>query len=614
MSHPQDYEQALETLRQRVYELEASETQLKQTEDELQASEKKYRTIFENTGAATILIEADTTITMANTEFEKLTGFLRDEIEGKMSWVNFIHHEDRPRMVDYHHFRRMNPLSAPRNYKCRFINRSGRMLECYLTVAVLPGTSRSIASFLDITEIREAERALRAQEEQFRMLVDTMSDGFGVQDADGLITYVNDQVCEMLGYSREELVGTQAYEFLSENSKTIWLNEMLKRKENRYEPYEVTWQSHEGELIHTIVSPRPMYDADGNFIGSFAVFTDITSRKIAEERLRLSEEKFAKAFRSSPDAVAITTMKEGRFIDVNEGFLRITGYDRSEVIDHTSLNIGLWPSPEFRRDIMAQVVEKGGIKDVEVDFRVKSGEVHKIVYSAESIDLRGEPHVISVFADVTEQRRLEREILDIGERERQKIGQDLHDDLQQHLIGIEALALLLEKRLEQKSKTNAGLAHEMVALMREAITKTRTIARGLSPVYIDEGALFTAIRDLAKQVESIFGVSFRLDVSKAVQVKDNAAAVHIFRIIQEAVNNAVRHGKARHITITLKPKKGFITLTIADDGIGFPDELGQKKGLGLSIMRHRARMIGADLVIKKNPKGGTSVICQLAHA
>ena len=141
MSGPENYEQAmmeLESLRHRVHELEASQTRLKQAEEALQTSEKIYRTIFENTGAATILIEADTTITMANTEFEKLTGFLRDEIEGKMSWVNFIHHDDRPRMVDYHHLRRMNPASAPRNYECRFFNRSGKMLFCYLTVAVLP--------------------------------------------------------------------------------------------------------------------------------------------------------------------------------------------------------------------------------------------------------------------------------------------------------------------------------------------------------------------------------------------------------------------------------------------------------------------------------------------
>jgi PAS domain S-box-containing protein len=617
MSGPENYEQAvteLEALRHRVHELEASQTRLKQAEEELQASEKKYRTIFENTGAATILIDPDTTITMANTEFEKLTGFSRVEIEGKMSWVNFIHHDDRARMVDYHHLRRMDPAAAPRNYECRFFNRQAKMLFCYLTVAVLPNSSQSIASFLDITEMREAERALKAQQEQYRLLVETMNDGIGVQDAEGVITYVNDRVCEMLGYGRDEIIGRQTSELLNEASKGVWLDEMAKRKVNQYEPYEVTWQSHEGELIHTIVSPRPMYDADGNYIGSFAVFTDITNRKKAEEALRLSEEKFAKAFRSSPDAVTITTLKEGRFLDVNEGFLKITGYTRSEVIDHTSIELGIWPSPEFRRDIMAQVAEKGGIQDVEVEFGIKSGEKRKIVYSAESIDLQGVPCLISIFADVTEQRRLEREILDVGERERQKIGQDLHDDLQQHLIGVEALALLLEKRLEQKSKANAGLAHEMVALIREAITKTRTIARGLSPVYIGEGALFTAIRDLAKQVESIFGVSFRLDVSKAVQVKDNAAAVHIFRIIQEAVNNAVRHGRARHVAVSLKPKKGRLTLTISDDGLGMPDDIGEKKGLGLSIMHHRARMIGADLVIKNNPKGGTSVICQLAHA
>jgi len=616
MSHPDNYDQAikdLEALSRKVRELEAAEIRMKQTEERLQASEKKYRTIFENTGSATILIEADTTITMANAEFEKLTGFPREAIEGKLSWVNFIHHEDRARMVDYHHFRRFDPVKAPRNYTCRFINREGKTLTCYLTVAVMPGSSQSLASFMDITDMVEAQKALRAQEERYRVLVDTMNDGLGVQDESGIITYANDRVSEMLGYSREEILGRPAYDFLSESSRSVWLEEMVKRKENRYDPYEVTWRSKEGELIDTIVSPRPIYDADGKFIGSFAVFTDITSRKRSEEALRLSEEKFAKAFRSSPDAVTITTLKDGLFLDVNDSFLRITGYSREEAINHTSIELGIWPSPEFRQAIMDQVMEKGGIKDVEVDFRIKSGEQHKIVYSAETFDLQGKPHIISIFADVTEQRRLEREILDVGERERQKIGHDLHDDLQQHLIGIEALALLLENRLDQKSKADAGLAHDMVALIRDAITKTRTIARGLSPVYIDEAALFTAIRDLAGQIESIFGVSFKLDVNKAVHVKDNATAVHIFRIIQEAVNNAVRHGKAGHIALTLKPKKGRLTLTVTDNGIGIPGPIDLKKGLGMSIMRHRARMIGADLEIKKNPKGGTTVICQLAQ-
>ena len=112
--------------------------------------------------------------------------------------------------------------------------------------------------------MREAERALKAQQEQFRLLVETMNDGIGVQDANGLITYVNDRVCEMLGYWRDEIIGRQTSELLNEASKGVWLEEMAKRKVNRYDPYEVTWQNREGELIHTIVSPMPLHDADGN--------------------------------------------------------------------------------------------------------------------------------------------------------------------------------------------------------------------------------------------------------------------------------------------------------------------------------------------------------------
>jgi signal transduction histidine kinase len=167
--------------------------------------------------------------------------------------------------------------------------------------------------------------------------------------------------------------------------------------------------------------------------------------------------------------------------------------------------------------------------------------------------------------------------------------------------------------MEKFGDAHLGLARDLVELIREAVTKTRALARGLSPVYLDEAALYTAIQGLAKQVEMIFGVSFRLDVRRVVNVKDNASAVHIYRIIQEAVNNAVRHGKARHISIALKPRKTGLTLTIADDGIGLPAEIDLKKGLGLSIMRHRARMIGAELTIQNNSKGGVSVICQLAR-
>lgn len=602
-----------EHLLSRIRDLEASQELLKRAEERLQESEKTYRTIFENTGAATILIEQDTTIAMANTEFAKLTGFSREEIEGKMSWVNFIHHDDRARMVDYHYRRRMDPKAAPRNYECRFFNRHHDMLTCFLTVAVLPESTRSVASFLDVTETIQAREALRESEERYRLLVETMNDGLGVQDGHGILTYVNDRICEILGYTREELIGRPAFDLLAEASRGVWLDEMVKRTSGRFDPYEASWKNRRGEIVHTLVSPRPLYDAQGNFTGSFAVFTDITSRKKAEEALKRSEQMFARAFRSSPDAVTITTLAEGRFLDVNESFLRITGFTREESIGHTSIDLGIWPSPEFRQEVMARLKEAGRVKDLEVDFRTKSGDQRRIVYAAELIDLQDTPCLISVFADITEQRSLEREILEIGERERQKIGQDLHDDLQQHLIGIEALGVALENRLAAGSRDEAAQARDITALIREAIAKTRAIAKGLSPVYIDEAALITAIRELAAQMGSIFGVTFRLDLGAHVRVKDNAEAVHIYRIIQEAVNNAVRHGHASRILVSLREKKGRIALAVTDNGTGMPGDAGPSKGMGLSIMRHRARMIGAEITIQKNAKGGTSVLCQLDH-
>ena len=284
MSLPGDRDQTtkeLESLREKLHQIELSQAMLRQAEARLQASEQKYRTIFDNTGAATILIDADTTISMANNEFVKLTGYTLDEIEGRMTWVDFIDQEDRERMLAYHYSRRINPASAPRNYECVLINREGRKLTCMLTVAIIPETSQSIASFLDLTDMREAEAALRAKEEQYRLLVETMNDGLGVQDERGVITYVNNRICEILGYSREELLGRRSFDFLSDDSKSTWQGEMIRRKINRHEPYEVTWQNRRGEQIVTIVSPRPILDSAGKYAGSFSFTRSETSASIS---------------------------------------------------------------------------------------------------------------------------------------------------------------------------------------------------------------------------------------------------------------------------------------------------------------------------------------------
>jgi PAS domain S-box-containing protein len=119
-----------------------------------------YQTIFNNTGTATVIIEADTTISLANTEFEKLSGFSKNEIEGKLQWTVFVHEDDLPRMKEYHYKRRENPASVPRNYEFRVRNRSGDILNVVITIEMIPGTSQSVASLVDITEILEMRKTL----------------------------------------------------------------------------------------------------------------------------------------------------------------------------------------------------------------------------------------------------------------------------------------------------------------------------------------------------------------------------------------------------------------------------------------------------------------------
>jgi PAS domain S-box-containing protein len=157
--------------RRRIAELELSEVERKRAEDALRQSEDKYRTIFEATGTATVIIEEDTTISLANREFEKLSGFSKREVEGKKRWPEFVaRRDDLERMLNYHTARRIDPNTAPRNYEFKFIDKGGALKEIFATFAVFPGTKKSVGSFLDITERKCNEEALRKSEEQLRFL------------------------------------------------------------------------------------------------------------------------------------------------------------------------------------------------------------------------------------------------------------------------------------------------------------------------------------------------------------------------------------------------------------------------------------------------------------
>lgn len=218
-------------------------------------------------------------------------------------------------------------------------------------------------------------------------------------------------------------------------------------------------------------------------------------------------------------------------------------------------------------------------------------------------------HWLIIFRDITEQKRLEQEILEISDQERRRIGQDLHDGLCQHLAGIELMSQVLEQKLAARSKADAARAGEIARHVREAISQTRSLARGLSPVTLESEGLATGLQELATNTEKMFGVSCRVECPLPVQVNLTSAATHLYRIAQEAVSNAIKHGKAGQVMIRLEPDGSSIRLSVFDNGSGFSQNASRKNGMGLHIMRYRAGMLGGILTIEPNPAGGTRVVC-----
>jgi signal transduction histidine kinase len=185
----------------------------------------------------------------------------------------------------------------------------------------------------------------------------------------------------------------------------------------------------------------------------------------------------------------------------------------------------------------------------------------------------------------------------------------LHDGLCQHLAGIELMSQVLEQNVARKSKPAAVQAGKIAEHVREAISQTRMLARGLSPVSIESNGLMSALQELAVTVSSLFHVNCRFDCAEPILVNDNGMATHLYRIAQEAINNAVKHGKATCIMIRLRRKLAEAELVVTDDGIGLPNEISSNGGMGLQIMKYRAGMIGASLQIGPAESKGTAVTC-----
>lgn len=261
--------------------------------------------------------------------------------------------------------------------------------------------------------------------------------------------------------------------------------------------------------------------------------------------------------------------------------------------------------------VAVAVREGRSIRDVELIIERPDGtRRHALVFPDPVRDASGAvTGAVNMLVDITERRQLEQEVLEISAREQRRIGQDLHDDLCQWLAGTELLSKILARDLARESPAKAPQALEIAENTRQTLVRARMLARGLTPAVIGSEGLAGALRELAANAEGIFRIRCVYDGPDTVQVRDEVTALHLYRIAQEAISNAVRHGSAREVCMLLTSDEDRITMLIRDNGSGIPQPLPQTSGIGLRTMRYRAGFVGAALDIRPGATGGTEIAC-----
>ncbi|HKL01289.1 MAG TPA: cache domain-containing protein [Desulfotignum sp.] len=328
----------------------------------------------------------------------------------------------------------------------------------------------------------------------------------------------------------------------------------------------------------------------------------IAERKLAQEALQESEERYRSVMEAAPDPIIVYDMT-GRVTYFNPAFTRVFGYTLEESLgrkmDH------FVPEEQWKQAMegIQSILEGHVLARTETTRKARDGRLIEVTLRGSVYrDRNGNPlGTVITHRNISRVKQLEKAIMEISEKERQKIGNDLHDDLCPHLIGVEGLSKVLKTRVEKTAPDAARSAEKITCLIQEAIKKTRMLARGLCPVYFKHG-LLSSLQELSANTRMVHQVSCSLLYHEKILARNDMVNVNLYHIAQEAVQNAIRHGRSDRIVIELALKKTWFSMRITDNGTGFV--LSEEfQGMGLRIMNYRAKLLGGSLDIESGNTG-----------
>lgn len=486
--------------------------------------------------------------------------------------------------------------------------------------------NRNIASLT--LELLERNHAMRRSEKAFRALTEALPEIVWTANADRETEYVNRRWAEYTGLA-EQLPAIRWNEAVFAEDRAPMLaawtaalgGREAVRMEYRLRRHDGAYRWHRAQIL-------PLEEEDGQITRWLCASTDIEDHKRAAEatrryaaelegtvserttRLKETASELA-AILEVVGALVIVIDQDGRIVRFNRACERMTGYSFPEVRNREVWELLTLADEDARFRKFIEEMQSGQRRDeYESRWLTREGTERVIEWSGAALADGAPGHMIATGIDITDRRRLEQTVHEIGEQERRHIGRYLHDDLGQLLTGIAFMCKAQEQTLRDNGLPHAADAARIVGLVNEAIHKIRRMAHGLLPMVSKPDGLMTALRSWAETVEELYGIACRFRCDEPVLIHDDSAATHLYRISQEAVTNAVKHGEAATIRITLSASHGWGVLEIQDDGEGVDESMSDTEGMGLHIMRDRARLIMGRLEVKRLTPRGTVVSCR----
>jgi PAS domain S-box-containing protein len=576
-----------------------------------------------------------------NPQFCRILGYEREQILGK-HFADFMGPSDLARAQAM--FRRVlvEQSLGPRQYQIRCHDGSFKAIALSSVRVTVPrdGT-RLLYVAVDVTERARALSALRESETRLNRLLENLPDVVLIADPEGRVEYINSVPS---GRSKQEIIGTDGMYFLGredrERAGQTFRDVVSTRECRTYGVRDLLGRSWHCRLIPILADGVD----DRQVKRVMVICTDVTQTRLATQALEESEARYRLIAENVTDFVW-TGRFDGLAEVIDSWQKPLAKMDVDQLINHWRFTFAS-PSVEnflgYRSDEMAHL----GLRDLftptsitllsdvlRSEFELESrGEADPARHRATDLEhirrdgrrvwgetvmrfLRGDDlrieGVEGVTRDITERKDVEREISTLQVRQQQQMAQQLHDEMGQDLLGLRLLAESVKKTLAAEKSSALSAADELAKAAEAAQNRVREIIKGVQPVDVDSNGLMEALYNLVTSTQRLAQIPCVFQCQRPVPVDDSHTATQLYYIAQEAVRNAVKHAHATRITVGLTDAEHQLTLWVRDDGVGIEgfDEL--TAGMGLSIMRQRATVIGAKLTIEPGENGGMIVTCTL---